>query len=316
MWPQISSETYENAKNHVDFKNIDHVIFAGMGGSGAIGELMSSVLSKSDLHTCVVKGYLLPKTVDKNTLVVATSISGFTVETFTILKKAAKLGCKVMAFSSGGKIEDYCTKNNLNHQRLQLIHSPRASFPSAAYSMLGVLGSVFGIKRSDIRESIEILYKTGRKVNSENLSPANPALSLASWIRSTPVIYYPHGLNAAAIRFKNSLQENSKIHVMAEDVIEMCHNGIVSWEKASSFQPILIRGTDDYIATKKLWAILKNYFKFHKIDFREMVSEKGSILSKLINLIYALDYISIYHAVLNKIDPSPIRSIDYIKSHI
>ena len=149
-----------------------------------------------------------------------------------------------------------------------------------------------------------------------NLSNSNPALLLASWITKIPIIYYSYDLHSAAIRFKNSLQENSKIHVISEDVTEMCHNGIVSWEKPSQVQPILIHGINDYIKTKKMWKILKKYFNLHNIDFREISSVKGSILSKLINLIYVLDYITIYHAVLNKTDPSPIRSIDYIKSRL
>lgn len=316
MWPEISYETYINTKNHIDFKNIDHIVFAGMGGSGAIGEFISSVLSKSNTHTCVIKGYLLPKTVDKNTLVVTTSISGFTTETLAVLRKASKLGCKVMAFSSGGKMQDYCTKNNVMHQRIEQIHSPRASLPAAIYSMLAVLDPVFGIKEADIKESIGTLHKTGKRINSSNLSTTNPSLLLASWITKIPIIYYPYGLHAAAIRFKNSLQENCKIHAIAEDVIEMCHNGIVSWEKPSHVQPILIQGKDDYTKTKELWKILKKYFKLHGIDFREISSVNGSILSKLINLIYMLDYVTIYRAVLNKTDPSPVRSIDYIKSNL
>lgn len=315
-WPVISYETYINTKNHVDFRNIDHIVFAGMGGSGAIGELVSSILSKSDIHTCVIKGYLLPKTVDKNTLVVTTSISGFTIETLTVLRNASKLGCKVIAFSSGGKMQDYCAKNNVLHQRISQIHSPRASLPVAIYSMLAVLGPVFEIKESDIKESIKTLRKTGKRINSSNLSTTNPALLLASWITKIPIIYYPHGLHAAAIRFKNSLQENCKLHAIAEDVIEMCHNGIVSWERPSQVQPILIQGKDDYIKTKELWEIVKRYFKLNHIDFREISSVNGSILSKLINLIYVLDYVTVYHAVLNKIDPSPVHSIDYIKSKL
>ena len=56
-------------------------------------------------------------------------------------------------------------------------------------------------------------------------------------MKGIPVIYYPVGLQAAAIRFKNSLQENAKSHAISEDVIEACHNGIVSWNShnTSSF---------------------------------------------------------------------------------
>ena len=84
-------------------------------------------------------------------------------------------------------------------------------------------------------------------------------MRLAEWLDDTPVIYYPFGLYAAAVRFKNSLQENAKKHAMIEDVIEACHNGIVAWEKDSNLKPILIRGSDDYIKTKERWNIIKEY---------------------------------------------------------
>ena len=130
------------------------------------------------------------------------------------------------------------------------------------------------------------------------------------------IVYYPWGLNAVAIRFKNSLQENAKLHALAEDVIEACHNGIVSWEKPSTVQPILIQGKDDYFKTKERWEILKGFFNEKKISYKEVYSVKGNILSKLVNLIYLIDYSTIYLAILSKIDPSPIHSIEYVKNKL
>ena len=119
-----------------------------------------------------------------------------------------------------------------------------------------------------------------------------------------------------SIRFKNSLQENAKSHAFAEDVIEACHNGIVSWKKSSNVQPILIEGQDDYIKTKERWKIIKEFFDKQSIDYREVFSIEGNILSKLICMIYQLDYTSIYYAVKSKIDPSPTASIDFVKNNL
>ena len=130
------------------------------------------------------------------------------------------------------------------------------------------------------------------------------------------MIYYPFGLQSVASRFKNVLQENVKIHAIAEDVVEACHNGIVSWERKSNIKPILIQGKDDHIKTKERWNVLKEYFKENNVDFYEVLSNKESILSKIINLIYLLDYATVYLAILSKIDPSPVSSIDYIKQKI
>jgi len=315
-WLQIAKESYESDLKPVDFKDIDHIIFAGMGGSGTVGDLFSAILSKTDIHVNVVKGYLLPKTVDDNTLVIAISISGNTRETLSILESAHKSNCKKIAFSSGGKMESYSEKNGIEFRKIPELHSPRASFSGYVYSILKVLNSIIPVEKNDILESLEQLEKTSQKINSNNLTETNPSLELAEWISGIPLIYYPFGLQAAAIRFKNSMQENAKSHAMIENVIETCHNGIVSWEKSSNVQPILLQGTDDYIKTKERWTILKEYFKQNNIDFREVFSVKGNILSKLINLIYFLDYTSIFSAITKQIDPSPIKSIDFVKSKL
>ena len=312
-WPEIAKESYESKLEPVNFDNINHVVFSGMGGSGAIGDLFSSILSKTDIHVTVVKGYLLPKTVDSNTLIVATSVSGNTIETLTTLKSAVNLRCKKIAFSSGGKIKSFCLKNKIHYRNIPKYHSPRASFVSYVYSILRVLNSVIPIEKQDILESLVKLDETSKQISSKNLSETNPSLNLAKWISAIPVIYYPWGLQAGAIRFKNSLQENAKTHAMIEDVIEACHNGIVAWEKTSSVQPILLEGENDYVKTKERWNILKEYFKINGIDNKEIFSIKGNILSKLINLIYLLDYATIYLAIKLETNPSSTESIEFVK---
>lgn len=315
-WPQIAKENYESELSTVNFDKVTHIVFAGMGGSGAISDVFASILSKTNVHVCVVKGYLLPKTVDSNTLVITTSISGNTIETLTVLDTARKMRCKVIAFSNGGKMKEYCDRYRLEHKQISAVHSPRASFPIFLYSMLKILHPILPIKKTDVRESIEQISNLGRKINSENISEKNPALTLGKWITDIPVIYYPAGLQAAAIRFKNSLQENSKMHTIAEDVIEACHNGIVAWEKPTRLKPILIQGKDDYIKTKERWKILTKYFKQNNIEYKAIHTIKGGILSKLITLIYLFDYSTIYHAIINGIDPTPVNAIDFVKCRL
>jgi len=316
MWPDMAKESYNQEFSKPEFKDIDHIVFAGMGGSGTIGDVFSSILSKNDIHTSVVKGYLLPKTVDKNTLVVVTSVSGNTQESLTVLKNSQNSKAKFVAFSSGGLVKEYALKNKINHQEIKMEHSPRASFPKYIFSILRTLESVIHVKKSDALDTISEMEVLRKNIFSDNLNENNIALNLAKWITGIPVIYYPWGLQSAAIRFKNSLQENSKMHVATEDVIEACHNGIVSWEKDSNMQPILIQGYDDYFKTKERWRILKEFFNLKQIEYKEVSSVKGNIISKIINLIYLLDYASIYHSVISGVDPSPVSAIDFIKEHL
>ncbi len=315
-WPEIARTAYASDLEPVHFDGIDHIVFVGMGGSGAIGDLFASILSKTDIHVNVVKGYLLPKTVDSKTLIVATSVSGNTVETLTVLESTKNFDCKVIGFSSGGKMESFCKKNHIEYRKIPMVHSPRASFVSFTYSILHILNSILPIQKNDVLESIEKLEEESQLISSSNLSKSNPSLNLAQFLDNIPCIYYPSGLSAAAIRFKNSMQENAKTHAFVEDVIETCHNGIVSWERKSKIKPILVRGTEDYVKTRQRWGLLKQYFVENKIDFWEVNSIQGNILSKIINLIYLLDYASIYRAIMSNTNPSTIKSIDYIKEKL
>ena len=315
-WPEIAKKSFELQKDTENFENIEHIVFGGMGGSGAIGDMFESILSKTKIHVNVVKGYVLPETVNSNTLVIIVSVSGNTIETISLLKSAKKIGTKIIAFSSGGKIQEYCIKNNIKHILVPKFHSPRATFPSFLYTMLKVLYKTLKIKEDNIRDSIKKLEILQKKINSLNLTESNASLNLAKSIKLIPIIYYPFGLQSASIRFKNSLQENAKMHAACEDIIEASHNGIVSWEKKSDVMPILIRGSEDHIKTKERYEILKEFFIKKKIKYEEVISGEGNILSKLITLIYLLDYATIYKAVIDNIDPSPVNAIDFIKNEL
>jgi len=171
-----------------------------------------------------------------------------------------KINSNVIVFSSGGLIEKFCLENNIEYRKIQQYHSPRASFTAFLYGILKILGPILPIEDNEINESINELKKLSVQISSKNMTKDNPSLQLAKWISNIPLIYYPSGFKASAIRFKNSIQENAKMHAISEDVIEACHNGIVSWEKPTDFRPILIRGADDHEKTKERWEILKEFF--------------------------------------------------------
>lgn len=313
MWPEIAQEAYNAGRDAkiVDTTGINHIVFAGMGGSGALGDYYAALLSNHNTHVTVVKGYRLPKTVDDNTLVVCNSVSGNTSETLTILKKSLRQPCRRIALSAGGKMREFCTQNDIPHYTVDMFHTPRASFVAYAYALLGILK--IGTTAHDIDESISIMQEKRSQIQSTNLTTENPALNLAAKLTKIPLIYYPWGLQAAAVRFKNSLHENAKMHAMIEDVIEAGHNGIMSWEMPADVQPVFIQGADDNRKTKERWKIFEDYFSEKKIPCIVINSSGRHIMTKLVNLIYLLDYSTIYLAAIRGVNPTSTDSIKYIK---
>ena len=316
IWPKIAKESYFSNLSQVEFEKCSHIVFAGMGGSGAIGDIFSAILSKTNTHVTVVKGYHLPKTVTSDSVVVVSSISGNTIETISMLENAIKLNSKIIVFSEGRKLKEICKEKKIPYRNIEKYHSPRASFTSFLYAMLHVLKPIIPIEENDIVQSIKSMEDISKKINSKKISKDNPSIQIAEWIKDIPIIYYPWGLQSVAIRFKNSLQENSKIQAVIEDVIESCHNGIVVWDKKNDFQPMFIKGQEDYEKTKERWKILEEFFSEKNIKFQKITSVSGNILTKIICLIYILDYASIYLAVKLEVDPTPVKAIEYIKNKL
>ena len=123
-WPVMAKNSLNGNLKEIVTEKISHIVFAGMGGSGTIGDIFASVLSKTDIHVEVVKGYHLPKTVKQNSLLICTSVSGNTIETITVLKEGIELGCKIMAFSSGGEIKKICNEKKIEYRKILMNHSP------------------------------------------------------------------------------------------------------------------------------------------------------------------------------------------------
>ena len=159
-----------------------------------------------------------------------------------------KSNAKFVTFSSGGKLQELSQKNHTLHYNISERHSPRASFLTFLYSIINVLEDVLPLKRVDVMESLQKLAEIKNEINFSNLNQKNNALELAKWISGIPLMYYPLGLHAAAVRFKNSMQENAKTHTIIENVVEASHNGIVAWEKSTKVQPIPV--VDPYIHGK------------------------------------------------------------------
>ena len=57
---------------------------------------------------------------------------------------------------------------------------------------------------------------------------------------------------------------------MVKDVVEASHNGIISWERKSNVNPILLEGNDDFIKTKERWKIFENYFNEKILNIKKL----------------------------------------------
>lgn len=309
-WPEYAEESFNSSKK-MDVK-FDNIIVSGMGGSGIIGNVLSYL---TESYISVSKGYFLPKNITKNTLVICNSASGNTLETLTLLKTAHEMGCKIVAFSSGGKIEKYCNKNKILYEKYKMVNSPRSSLVFSLYTILGSLYESIGLERKHIVKSIENLKKTKDQIFSTDVKN-NPSSNLAEFISGIPICYYSPKLLPAALRFKNDFQENCKKHAMIEEIAESCHNSINAWEQPSDINPILFRKDDDHILIKKQFDVVKEYLDSKKVQYLEIFTPKGDLLNALISPMYYMGYATILRAIRDGVDPTDIPAIRFIKARL
>ena len=53
-WPDIAKECYKKNYEAIEFSEVEHIVFVGMGGSGTISNFFSSILSKTKIHVSIV----------------------------------------------------------------------------------------------------------------------------------------------------------------------------------------------------------------------------------------------------------------------
>ena len=301
----------------VDLSKYDSIIFAGMGGSATAGEIAASLLNRSAPRCAVLKGSVLPEGIDDNTLVIVSSISGNTYEMINVLKSCLSRRIDAISISSGGELEKLSLMHGVFHIRVQNLGAPRISLPCVVYPVLNVLKNIEKGIEQEIQLSLESLSELSPLINSSVPTERNIAKQLASFMQDiTPICYHSPLMGPAGIRFKNSLNENAKKHVICDDIEEVCHNGIVpfSYEEPDRYGVVFLRSKGEEGMLSKKFDALQTFLRGRRIRFFEAFSFGESMLAKLMCSIYLLDFSSIYLALLKGYDPSLTPAIDYIKS--
>lgn len=292
-----------------------------MGGSAVAGDVVADWLSQhGSVPIEVIKDYHLPNNVTPRSLVVAISCSGDTEETVSVLLEAVKRRVPCVAVSSGGMLEQVSLKHHVLHIKVKMLSSPRSSLPfilvAAARIVLNALGD--NEKEIELTRCGEVIREVGKQVSTETSTELNPAIELAKKIRNAEtIIYTPTVLQAAATRFKNSLNENSKTHSAVEVLPELCHNEIEAWRSGvNDWIPILLRWSKEPPEVKNRFEALKSVMRNKGTEPLEVLAKGNDHLSRLISLIYLLDFSTLYLAKLKGINPLPTPNIDQLKKKL
>lgn len=297
----------------LESKNIEisNVLICGLGGSGIGGSIVNQLVKNDSIVPIINnKNYTIPSFVNSKTLVIICSYSGNTEETLEMLNSASEKNAEIACITSGGKVLNLSESNNYNHIVIPGGLPPRAAF-GLSFPPIFKLLSHYGIITKDYFSLIESSIKLLRNNEIEIVKKSKSiAIEL---VGKTPIIYAENDFEGVAVRFRQQLNENSKMLCWHNIIPEMNHNELVGWvEKKDDFIAIILRNESDYYRNKKRIEINKTVIsKYSKIIEIDSIGDNN--VERSLYLIHLTDYISYFIAEVKGIDATEIAVLNDLK---
>jgi glucose/mannose-6-phosphate isomerase len=303
-------------------ENIRSLVVTGLGGSAIGGDLVRSIAGPHLKYPFLVnRDYNLPGFVDDTCLVFACSYSGNTEETISAYEQARGAKAKIICMTSGGRLEALARQDSFPVLSLPGGLPPRAALPYALFTLLGAMQSLQFIpdQSAEIQETLNLLKQLAGKYGVANPESTNPAKSLARSLSGKIVAVYGSNaiLDAAAYRWRSQIAENSKNLAFHHVLPEMNHNELVGWLLPESVLKnvgvVLLRDKGDHPQVQRRFDLTREIITGKSGSMSEAWSQGESLLARVLSVILLGDFVSLYLAYLNNIDPSPVQVIDYLK---
>jgi glucose/mannose-6-phosphate isomerase len=180
------------------------------------------------------------------------------------------------------------------------------------------LGLASGVSE-EVAEATEVLKQAADEYAPEVASKDNLAKTLALNLNgSVPTIYGFEIYRSVSQRFKQQINENCKNPAKWEVFPELDHNEIVGWENAKDtahiFSVIFIEDKDASKSIASRVEVTQQLMKNSGAKMFQIQSQGKTALAKMLSVICLGDFVSVYLAVLRGVDPTPVETINKLKS--
>lgn len=295
----------------------ENLVFGGVGGSGIIGDIITDYMRVVvDIPVSTCRSIQIPAYVGKETLFVAISYSGETPETLSLLDQARKKGARVVTVGSGGRLLDRAKQWNLGYVKVPEGLLPRVALPELLAATILVIGTAGLIRNTEklLRDTAETLRAQMREIRPSAPLRENEAKKVAeAMLGRVPLLLGSEDSGSVLRRFKNELNENSKMPAFCYTLPEAYHDdveGLKMLAKLAHPQPIFLRDHDEGDGQRRTREQL--YRLFNDIGVQPVLEIEGvgqNRLQRLLTAVVLGDYVSVYLALLREVDPSELTLI-------
>lgn len=295
----------------IDYKNI---LICGMGGSAIGGDIVADCLyTRSDRLIKVIRFPELPNWANEDTLVLVSSYSGNTAETLSVYDQATSNNCKIIAISSGGKLEEKAIADGVYFIKVKPGLQPRNAVGNSIGYMINAIASIGGPDiRDDVRRTIPSLKKY---VASLTPMDGKPRTIAGEIVDSLPIIYSTPSLSAIAGRWRAQFNENSKLIAFDGHIPDTNHSDIIGVVESSDIRikPIILIEEILTKSMKKTVNMTTSILRDRGLKPYVITISGKSVFEREMRAMMLGDFISLHLAFFKEIDPSDVASISLLK---
>jgi glucose/mannose-6-phosphate isomerase len=296
------------------------LVVCGMGGSAIGGDLAVAALGdRATRPIATVRGYGLESWTSPDSLVLCASYSGDTEETLACFDAAGAAGTERVALTTGGNLAEMARAEDV-----PVIGAPAGMQPRAAvlYMTVGALecaalcGAAPGL-RSEIDMAAALL---GRLVDEWGPDAGEDSLAktIARGLRGTvPVVLGSGATAAVARRWRTQINENVKAAAFWSELPEADHNEICGWERGRDTAPlvgIFLIDSDQHPRVHRRIELTAAEVERAGAPVIRVEARGQSRLERVLSLVLLGDLVSVYLALLEGVDPTPVEPIERFKA--
>jgi glucose/mannose-6-phosphate isomerase len=305
-----------------DWDSPGGIVVAGMGGSAIGGDLARVALGDhASRPVFVSRDYGLPGWTTPDTTVLCASYSGNTEESLAAFEAAGALGARRVAVSSGGELADLARREDVPVIPVPGGFQPRVAVAYMTVAALEVAAACGAGPRlaSEIDVAAAHLDELCVEWGPDN-DDRNMAKEIAIALHGSVPVVAGAGLTApCAYRWKTQVNENAKLPAFASELPELDHNEIVGWQGTAalgSFAAVFLEDADQHPRIGDRIELTSELIAEHATQVIRVRTRGQGSVERVMSLVLLGDLVSLYLAVLQGLDPTPVRVIEELKARL
>jgi len=321
----IAGKQWEQIQQVYDIPELnftpENIVYAGMGGSALEAYILQSWPGLS-IPFEIVRGYDIPQYISDKTLFIASSYSGNTEETVEALHHAEEKSAKIVVMSSGGKLAEIAKEKAYVFAQLPTGYQPRHVVVYCYKALFTILEKA-GMQVNEepvFKKAVELVRNAVKQWQADVPTSSNPAKRLALELAGTsPVIYAGPKLFPAAYKWKISFNENAKNVAWCDAFPEFNHNEFIGWSSHPVDKPysiIQLQSSLEHPKIQKRFDASNRLLSGRWPEPHIIKVEGEDLLSQLLWSSALGDFVSIYVALLNGVNPTPVDLLEKLKAEI